>query len=549
MPDDSLTTPPDGDDTNSDAARLPSWSLEQDEPPDAPAGGESSPPTLPATNGLAIAAMVLGIVAFVTFGITALVGAPLGHVALRQSRKINGKGRAQAITGIVCSYAAVALVVAFIGLGIVAALAERDAASKPTLSTALPAPSAGPEPDDATGTSGSEPQAIRGDGNGDGGPTEPAEATQQAAAPANPAFNDLDVDELIQQMIDAAEAAGMHDEIARLRDLLHEATTRRTSLVNRGLMTRRAAGAADDLGMHGHAGMLRALADDIFKASFLNEASAALRTLAQAISSADTPEVMADGSIEAASIADAAASSLHDGQLHAKAGEISAAAGALRSLAAHATDGGAAELAELRAGTDDAANTVLWLADMLHDLSAAIYPFAGSHADTVDAVLSPHGIMRIYQDPNALFQIQFPGHYVERPSANPSHLLVADDPKGIARVTIVQFSVAEAETYTLQDYATEILTALETRYEGAEEIISSEIAPLRSGTLAHILSFRIGDEDVTALAFRVKGNLLIRVAYIYFANQAENQAEQGYALTLPEFGELVSYLFSTLEVF
>ena len=117
MTDDPQTPPPNGDGTESDAARPPSWSLEQDEPPDAPAGGESSPPTLPATNGLAIAAMVLGIVAFVTFGITALVGAPLGHVALRKSRKINGKGRAQAITGIVCSYAAVVLLAALIAIG------------------------------------------------------------------------------------------------------------------------------------------------------------------------------------------------------------------------------------------------------------------------------------------------------------------------------------------------------------------------------------------------------------------------------------------------
>ena len=118
MTDDPQTPPPSGDSTESDAARPPSWSLEQDEPPDAPAGGESSPPTLPATNGLAIAAMVLGIVAFVTFGITALVGAPLGHVALRRSRAINGKGSAQAITGIVCSYAAVVLLAALIAIGV-----------------------------------------------------------------------------------------------------------------------------------------------------------------------------------------------------------------------------------------------------------------------------------------------------------------------------------------------------------------------------------------------------------------------------------------------
>ena len=73
--------------------------------------------------------MVLGIAAFMSGGITGLVGAPLGHVALRRSRAIDGKGRAQAITGIVCSYAAIALIAMLIVLGVVGPLAETDSGS------------------------------------------------------------------------------------------------------------------------------------------------------------------------------------------------------------------------------------------------------------------------------------------------------------------------------------------------------------------------------------------------------------------------------------
>ncbi len=59
----------------------------------------------PATNGLATAALVLGLCGLVTCGISCLVGLPLGIVGLRQIAKSPTpvEGRGMAIAGIVIS--------------------------------------------------------------------------------------------------------------------------------------------------------------------------------------------------------------------------------------------------------------------------------------------------------------------------------------------------------------------------------------------------------------------------------------------------------------
>ena len=83
-----------------------------------PGDDASSSSPAESKNGLATAALVLGIFAFFTVGISGLVGAPLGHVALRSSRQLNGKGRGRAIAGFTCSYVAIGLWALLLVLGI-----------------------------------------------------------------------------------------------------------------------------------------------------------------------------------------------------------------------------------------------------------------------------------------------------------------------------------------------------------------------------------------------------------------------------------------------
>jgi hypothetical protein len=78
------------------------------------------PPPEPRTSGAAIASLVLGILAFCTFGLTGIPGVILGLVGLRSVRRGRGavKGRGPAIAGIVTS--AVGLLLWLIALVLIA---------------------------------------------------------------------------------------------------------------------------------------------------------------------------------------------------------------------------------------------------------------------------------------------------------------------------------------------------------------------------------------------------------------------------------------------
>jgi hypothetical protein len=73
-------------------------------------------------NGMAIAALVMGIAGLFACGITSIVGAVLGHISLSQIKRTGEEGRGMAIAGLVLSYFGIAcwlLVLAgFIFLGI-----------------------------------------------------------------------------------------------------------------------------------------------------------------------------------------------------------------------------------------------------------------------------------------------------------------------------------------------------------------------------------------------------------------------------------------------
>jgi hypothetical protein len=68
-----------------------------------------------ATNSLATAALVLGLLEFVTMGITAIPAIICGHIARNQIRQTGEQGDGMAVTGLVLGYLAVAFV-AFIGI-------------------------------------------------------------------------------------------------------------------------------------------------------------------------------------------------------------------------------------------------------------------------------------------------------------------------------------------------------------------------------------------------------------------------------------------------
>lgn len=72
--------------------------------PTYPAYGQAAPGTYgPPTNTLAIVAMVLSLAGLV-IGITAIVGAILGHVALGQIKRTGEGGRPFALTGIIAGW-------------------------------------------------------------------------------------------------------------------------------------------------------------------------------------------------------------------------------------------------------------------------------------------------------------------------------------------------------------------------------------------------------------------------------------------------------------
>lgn len=83
-------------------------------------------PAPPSTNGMAIAALVCSLAGFATC-LSAPVGAILGHVARRQIRERGQQGDGMALAGIIVGWILTGLMVAFCGLGIVAAIADSSA--------------------------------------------------------------------------------------------------------------------------------------------------------------------------------------------------------------------------------------------------------------------------------------------------------------------------------------------------------------------------------------------------------------------------------------
>jgi hypothetical protein len=107
-------------------------------------------PPAPPANGLAIAALVCGVGAFVT-GITFIPAIICGHLARREIRRTGEQGDGMAIAGLVCGYVAGLLSIAavlFIGL-----VAARAASSVPNFqllpaysTSAVPATGGAPLP-------------------------------------------------------------------------------------------------------------------------------------------------------------------------------------------------------------------------------------------------------------------------------------------------------------------------------------------------------------------------------------------------------------------
>jgi hypothetical protein len=89
------------------------------------------------TNGLAVAALVLGIAEIWTMGLTALPALICGHIARGQLRERDENGAAMATTGIVLGWLAVAAWVVFILAGL-AAFAHTSSGVAPVPAPALP---------------------------------------------------------------------------------------------------------------------------------------------------------------------------------------------------------------------------------------------------------------------------------------------------------------------------------------------------------------------------------------------------------------------------
>jgi len=64
-------------------------------------------PVVPPTNGLAVGALVCGIVEFFTLGLAAIPAVILGHVARSQIKRTGERGDGMAITGLVLGYLAI----------------------------------------------------------------------------------------------------------------------------------------------------------------------------------------------------------------------------------------------------------------------------------------------------------------------------------------------------------------------------------------------------------------------------------------------------------
>jgi hypothetical protein len=78
-------------------------------------------PAMQRTNSMATAAMVLGLLEFVTMGLTAIPAIICGHIARGQIRRTAEQGDGMAVTGLVLGYLAIALgVVITLGAVVVA---------------------------------------------------------------------------------------------------------------------------------------------------------------------------------------------------------------------------------------------------------------------------------------------------------------------------------------------------------------------------------------------------------------------------------------------
>jgi hypothetical protein len=79
-----------------------------------------APPRAAQTNGLATAALVLGLLEFVTMGLTAIPAIICGHVARGQIKRTGEQGDGMAVTGLVLGYLAIAFGVVLVTVAAVA---------------------------------------------------------------------------------------------------------------------------------------------------------------------------------------------------------------------------------------------------------------------------------------------------------------------------------------------------------------------------------------------------------------------------------------------
>ncbi|MDP9861926.1 MULTISPECIES: DUF4190 domain-containing protein [Streptosporangium] len=92
-----------------------------------PYGYGAQPPR--GNNGMAIAALILGIVGLFSCGVTSIVGIVLGHISLGQIKRTGEEGRGMGVAGLVLSYFGVAcwlvvLVIWLVAIGVLAGSAS-----------------------------------------------------------------------------------------------------------------------------------------------------------------------------------------------------------------------------------------------------------------------------------------------------------------------------------------------------------------------------------------------------------------------------------------
>ncbi len=103
-----MTTPPSGND--------PYQAYGQPPPPQQPYG-YGFPPAPPATNGMAIASLVVSILSLTAcLGVTGFIGAILGHISKRQIKDTNEQGGGLATAGIIIGWLGTALFLIGVGL-------------------------------------------------------------------------------------------------------------------------------------------------------------------------------------------------------------------------------------------------------------------------------------------------------------------------------------------------------------------------------------------------------------------------------------------------